>query len=281
MFESQSYTGLRHMAEQVAAARETTGLATGVQACEALRQVQKTQDILDGVHADLLARVEESEAYTDEGASSTTSWARQQLRMSPGEAGRRRKAGNTLRTLPGVAAALGIGKIRAGHVDEFTGGITKLGADVMADVEELLLPIAESETPQVLREAISYLHEVLHPDDLDDKYAKGMERRDIKVAKCGQGWHLTGFLDQEVGAKFNEWLKTVSRPECEGDDRTPAGRRVDAFDRLLDTPDTPADTEPDADTSADADDADAEPATGTEADAETNAGTGADSETDV
>ena len=234
MFEMQSYADLRDTAERLAAARGAVGLATGAQACEALRQVQTAQDVLDGVHASLLARVEESEAYADEGASSTATWARRELRMSPSEARRRRKAGNTLRILPEVAASLGVGKIRAAHVDEFTAGITKLGADDMVDAQSILLPIAETETPQVLREAISYLHEVLHPEDLDDKYAKGMDRADLKAAKCGDGWHVTGFLPQHVGAKLNEWLKIVSHPECEGDDRAPSARRVDGLEQLLD-----------------------------------------------
>lgn len=234
MFDSKSFADLRRGAEQLAAARESVGLATGVQACEALRQVQKAQDVLDGVHATLLARVEESEGYSEESASSCVAWARRELRLSPHEARRRRKAGDTLRALPDVAASLGVTRIRAAHVDEFTAGITKLGADVVYDAQDLLLPIAETEEPTVLREAISYLHAVLHPDDLDDKYAKGMDRADIKAAKCGDGWHLSGFLRQHVGAKLNEWLKVVSRPECDGDDRAPSARRVDGLENLLD-----------------------------------------------
>ena len=266
MFDAQSYTDLRRGAERLAAARQATELATGAQACEALREVQCTQDVLDGVHAALLARVDESEAYADEGASSTTSWARRELRMAAGEAGRRRKAGNTLRILPDVAAALGVGGIRAAHVDEFTAGITKLGADIMVDAQPLLLPIAETETPQVLRAMISYLHEVVHPEDLDDKYAKGMERADVKTAKCGKGWHVTGFLPQHVGAKLCEWLKAVSHPESEGDDRAPSARRVDAFEALLDSFNDGASNEPaDADASDAGSDADGSRADAAEA----------------
>ena len=96
MFDAQLYDDLRHDADRVAAARIETPLATGEQAREALRTVQRVQDVLDGVHATLLAQIEESETYADDGASSTSAWARQELRMPAGEAGRRRRAGETL-----------------------------------------------------------------------------------------------------------------------------------------------------------------------------------------
>lgn len=235
MFDPEPYDQLAEMATQVAAARAETALATGAQACDALRAVQKAQDVLDGVHADLLAQIEASDGHTEEGASSTTSWARQELRMGVGETRQRRKAGATLSALPTVAAALADGRIRLAHVYEFTTGITKLGTDVMVDAQHILLPVAEASDPSVLRALITRIHQVLHPEDLDDKYARGMDRQDLSASKCGDGWHITGFLPQHVGAKFHAWLKAVSAAEYEGDDRPPSARRVDAFGRLLDT----------------------------------------------
>src|SRR5699024_10995212 len=241
MFDTQAFDSLRQDAERVAAARSEMGLATGAQGREELRAVQRVQDVLDGVHAALLSQVESSEAYAEEGASSTAAWARRELRMPAGEASRRRRAGQTLAILPDVAASLAAGKIRLAHVYEFTSGITKLGTEVMVDAQEILLPVAESCDPMVLRELISELHAVIHPDDLDDKYAKGMDRADIKAAKCGQGWHLSGFLPQHVGVKLNEWLRSVSAPEGDGDNRAPSQRRVDGLARLLAGADGPAD----------------------------------------
>lgn len=234
MFDTRLHETLRHDAEQIAAARTETPLATGEQAREALRTVQRVQDVLDGVHAALLSQIEASQSYTDDGASSSAAWARQELRMPSGEASKRRRAGETLQVLPDVAAALAEGRIRLAHVYEFTSGITKLGADAMVDAQEILLPVAESCDPMVLRELISELHAVVHPEDLDDKYAKGMNRRDITAAKCGEGWHVTGFLDAVAGTKFHEFLKAASAPEGEGDDRAPSDRRVDGLEHLLD-----------------------------------------------
>src|SRR5690625_1366866 len=116
MFDTRLYATLRQDAERVAAARSEMGLATGAQARDALRAVQRVQDVLDGVHAALLSQVESSEAYAEEGASSTAAWVRRELRMPAGEASRRRRAGQTLAILPDVAAALAAGRIRLAHV---------------------------------------------------------------------------------------------------------------------------------------------------------------------
>ena len=246
MFDSQIYATLRQDAGAVAAAREHTALATGQQVCDALRDVQTSLDMLEGVRADLLARLEAGDGYAEEGASTTSTWARQQLRMCLGESRKNWRAGQTLQLLPAVAQALAEGRIRAAHVYEFTSGVTKLGADVMTDLEDILLPVAESNDPSELKAAISVLHEILHPDELDDQYARGMERKDFKATRCGEGYHVTGFLDILTGAKVHAWLKDVSGPEYEDDDRTPGQRRVDALARLIDQAVTPA---PDADAS--------------------------------
>ncbi|HLR84220.1 MAG TPA: DUF222 domain-containing protein, partial [Nocardioidaceae bacterium] len=234
MFDPSAYTTLRQNAAALAAAREDTALATGQQLCDALREVQVGIDMLEGVRADLLARLEASDGYAEEGASTTSSWARKELRMGLGESRKNCRAGQTLQLLPAVAQALAEGRIRAAHVYEFTAGVTKLGADVMADLEDILLPVAESNDPSEVKAAISALHEILHPDELDKQYARGMERKDFKATRCGEGYHVTGFLDILTGAKVSAWLKDVSGPEYEGDDRTPGQRRVDALARLID-----------------------------------------------
>src|SRR5699024_7368246 len=128
MFDTQAYATLRQDAERVAAARSEMGLATGAQARDALRAVQRVQDVLDGVHAALLLQVESSEAYAEEGASSTAAWVRRELLMPAGEACRRRRGGHSLAILPDVVASLAACRFRLAHVYEFTSGITKLGA---------------------------------------------------------------------------------------------------------------------------------------------------------
>lgn len=87
----------------------------------------------------------------------------------------------------------------------------------------------------MVRGAINHLNEIVNPESLDNDYVKGMARRDLKLAKCGQGFHVSGFLDQVPGAQFAAWLKAKSAPVNDGDDRAPADRRVDEFAHLLNT----------------------------------------------
>lgn len=136
MFDAVMYEEHRRSADALAAARSQTPLATGAQLCEALRSVQATQDVLDGVAADLLALLDSTEGYAEEGASTAASWAVRELRVPVRAARRRVRAGQALHVLPMLAAAAAAGRVRAAHVDEFAAGITKVGADVMADTED-------------------------------------------------------------------------------------------------------------------------------------------------
>ncbi|UPK75495.1 HNH endonuclease [Nocardioidaceae bacterium SCSIO 66511] len=247
MFEPQTYTRLHEQARQAANASDAVGLATDEQLCQSLRDLQSALDLLDGVRASLFAQLKESEAYKSDGASTVAGWARQELRMGLGESRRHTKAGQTLKTLPKVAAALDAGTIRGAHVDEFTVGVTKVGVDIMTNLQDVLLPIARECEPRDLRVAINELNDIVNCEERDKAYQRGMNKRDIRVDKCGDGYYVSGMLDPVTGAKFAQWAKTVSMPEYDGDDRTPSDRRVDGLGRMLDDQNTPppADQRPD------------------------------------
>ncbi|UPK74093.1 HNH endonuclease [Nocardioidaceae bacterium SCSIO 66511] len=239
MFEPQTYTRLRDLAGRAANASDAVGLATDEQLCGALRDLQSALDLLDGVRASLFAQLKESEAHKSDGASTVAGWARQELRMGLGESRRHTKAGQTLKTLPKVAAALDAGTIRGAHVDEFTVGVTKVGVDIMTNLQDVLLPIARECEPRDLRVAINELNDIVNCEERDKAYQRGMNKRDIRVDKCGDGYYVSGMLDPVTGAKFSQWLKTVSMPEYDGDDRPPSDRRVDGLGRMLDDQNTP------------------------------------------
>ncbi|UPK75732.1 HNH endonuclease [Nocardioidaceae bacterium SCSIO 66511] len=254
MFEPQTYTRLRDLAGQAADASDAIGLATDEQLCQSLRDLQAALDLLDGVRASLFAQLKETEAHKADGASTVAGWARQQLRMGLGESRRHTKAGQTLKTLPKVAAALDAGQIRGAHVDEFTVGVTKVGADIMTDLQDVLVPLACECEPRDLRVAINELNDIVNCEERDKAYQRGMNKRDIRVDKCGDGYYVSGMLDPVTGAKFAQWAKTVSAPEYDGDDRAPSDRRVDGLGRMLDdqiTPPPPDQQQPSDEQSAD------------------------------
>ncbi|UYM06116.1 DUF732 domain-containing protein [Solicola gregarius] len=128
MFESETYARIRQSAATAVSPRTDTALATGAQICDALRAVQQAQDILDGIQADLMTRLEDTAGYDDEGASTVVGWATRELRLTRPQARQRLKAGRTLQALSDASDALAEGRIRLDHVHELTGGITKLGS---------------------------------------------------------------------------------------------------------------------------------------------------------
>lgn len=234
MFEPDLYDQLRDVARRVVEARSETSLATAEQLCAAKRTVQAAQDLLDGVAADLAARMDETRAFEVEGAPTAAAWMRHELRLSTRQARQQVAAGRTLRLLPDVAEALAAGEIRLDHVHVFTAGIEKVGDQTLAKAAPtVLLPIARTSDPSGVRAAIDHLYETLHPEELEKAWAQGMDRRDIQVAPCGDGYHLTGFLDIITGSKLHTYLK-ASAGHGPDDTRTPAQRRVDAIGRAID-----------------------------------------------
>ena len=93
--------------------------------------------------------------------------------------------------------------------------------------------MARANEPNELFRVVRALREAVYPDDLDKAWAEGMDRQDIQVNAVPDGWHITGFLSAEIGAKFKAVLDSVSKPTDPDDTRTGAQRRIDGFDTVL------------------------------------------------
>ncbi|WP_370618394.1 HNH endonuclease [Mumia sp. Pv 4-285] len=224
-------------------------LADGVQARAALRTAQEMADLLEGWRAQLLDQLDETAAYSDDGAPSAVAWARRELRLDDRTTARLRAAGRTMRMLPGVGAAMAAGEIRLDHLAAFTGALRRIDHEVLVDATEgVLLPLAKQAPPADLRKAIDRVDQLVRPERAVKAWEDGMDKRDIKLARAGEGFHLTGFLDVELGARLRSFLIAASSPrsqgECEATDdadrggrkdrRTAAQRRADALSELLD-----------------------------------------------
>ncbi|WP_370619769.1 HNH endonuclease [Mumia sp. Pv 4-285] len=259
MFDSGRYAALGEAFDAVAAM--PVGLADSAQTRAALRDLQSISDRVEGLRASLLDHMDASGAFADEGASSTLSWARRELRLSDATTKRLRAAGHTMRTLPGVGDAMLAGEIRLEHVAHLTSGLRRIDPAVFADAtEHILLPLAKQAAPSDLAQAIDRLDEVTHPEKLDEAWKRGMDKRDVQVSRAGDGYHLAGFVDVVLGAKLKAFLVAASAPRgpsgCEGegdgpdvgagggdgdrhgaarrDERSPSQRRTDALHDLMD-----------------------------------------------
>jgi hypothetical protein len=199
----------------------------------ALKAIQAAQDALDAAKAERLAALESSKDYELDGASSITTWARNELRLDAGQAKKLTRSAAAIAMLPAVAEAAGEGRIRIDHVALFAYGLKHIGISTIREAEEWLLPVALTHEPGALRQVMKSLREAVYPDSLDEAWAKGMERQDIQVNPVPDGWHVNGFLNSVTGAKFKSVLDTLGAPRDKDDDRPGAERRVDGFDRML------------------------------------------------
>jgi len=202
---------------------------------DSLRAIQVAQDALDAVKAECLAELEESRVFELDGASTLSTWVRNELRLSAKDAAALVRASATLAQLPQVADAARSGVIRAEHVAVFSYGLKHVGADTMVQSQSWLLDVARSCEPNELHRVVRALREAIYPDELDQAWVDGMDKQDIQVNPVPGGWHVTGFLSTEVGAKFKAVLDSVAKPVDAHDDRPGAERRTTGFDQLLDS----------------------------------------------
>ena len=223
--------------------RDDTTIATLRDAARAMRSVttsptskamaiQRAIDALTAEQARTLAEIDESKAHEAAGASSIGTWARRELNQDAGLTRQMVRAGRTFRDLPKVAEAARRGEIGFGHVNSFTYALKHVGHDETRLMEEPLLETAEALPPAEFHARVREVRDVVHPDDLDQAWLKGMDKRDIRLARTTEGWHVTGFLDIETGAKLNTILRNVSVPRDADDQRAPSERRMDAFDEI-------------------------------------------------
>lgn len=202
-------------------------------ATDVLRAAQLGRDVLDAVRVTGMRELVETGSHEEEGASSVTTWARRELRLDAQETGRLRRATTVAGVLPRVGEAAAAGLLRLEHLNAFAYGIKHLGAEKMAAAQDVLLEHATTHEPGSLLRLVKRLRAHLYPDDLDEAWVAGMDREDLRLTPCAEGFHVTGFLGATTGAAFRAVLDNLSVPRAEGDDRSPSQRRVAGLSELL------------------------------------------------
>jgi len=200
---------------------------------EKLHALQTVSDAVDAMKAALLAELGSSNGHEADGASTLNQWVRNQLRMNTTQASVLVRNSLAIRDLDLVAEAALSGQINAAHVQAFVYGIRHVGLDVVRAHEQALVAVALERDPGDLFTVVKHLKDTLHPEDLDDKWEKGMEKEDLAVDALPDGWHVTGFLNTLTGAKLKQVLDSVSAPHGKEDLRSGAERRVQGLDDLL------------------------------------------------
>jgi hypothetical protein len=204
----------------------TSSTADEVKALAAVRNAA------DAAMCGRLAAMDAAREHEAEGASSIVTWARRELHQDAGVTRQMVRAAATFRDLPVVGEAARAGLISFEHITSFTYALRHIGIGDTQLIEEPLLEFAKSVSPSEFHAKVRQVRDVAHPDDLDRAWLKGMDKRDIRLARTSEGWHLTGFLDTETGAKLDTIVKNLSVPRDAGDVRSPSQRRMDSLDQI-------------------------------------------------
>ncbi|KAA1372212.1 DUF222 domain-containing protein, partial [Aeromicrobium fastidiosum] len=198
-----------------------------------LHAAQAARDALDATISTLLADLDASKDYEIDGTSTLNAWVRTQLHVDAGVASMLVRNTAVLRDLPLFADAATAGRVNAHHLRALAFGLKHLGLDIMLDLQEPLLVVAETTEPSALFQILRELKDIKHPEDLDDAHLRGMDKQDFQVNAVPDGWHVTGFLNAITGAKLKKVLDAISAPTDKDDTRTGSERRVQGIDDLL------------------------------------------------
>lgn len=207
--------------------------SVAVGATDEVRALVAARDALDAAISEGLLRIDETAAHEAEGASSVQTWARREVRLDASETRARLRSARAMRELPAMARLHREGRISAQHVVLFDFSLRHVGESQTRELDAALLEVALVAEPAELKRVVRRFKDVEHPEALDEAWVRGMERRDLQVHRCGDGWHVSEFLPIQVGARLRAFLTSSSVPVAEGDERTAAQRRVDALDALL------------------------------------------------
>lgn len=198
-----------------------------------LRALGEARQAIEAAMSERLALLEQTQEHVAEDAPSVTVWARRELRQDARRTRQMMRAAETMRDLPTVGRAARAGRIGLDHVARFTFALAHVDADAVRRVEAELLAVAERHEPQRLKQLVDRMRAVLHGEELDAAWIAGQEKAHVSLHALPDGWHLTGFLPTEVGAKLKAVLDAVAVPREAGDRRSASQRRVDGLDVVL------------------------------------------------
>ncbi|TSE02035.1 DUF222 domain-containing protein [Skermania sp. ID1734] len=214
---------------------------TDQQVLNSIAQVTQAQNVLAGVQARLLARVEAAELTAQLGATSTAAWLADSGRVDPAIAKRQVAVARSLQTLPVMAAALQRGEISEAHAEAIVAAISALqracpAADLGA-AEQQLVDVALAGTPAAVCETGRELVLSHAPEREPVAEDPELNRLDYGTGRDGRG-KLRADLDKLTFEKLRSVLEPLAAPrpgpDAEPDPRCAAQRRADALADIVD-----------------------------------------------
>src|SRR5690606_22298161 len=234
---SSSETTAGEVVDRAVAARVLREVAdlldTFAPVTDLLRAAQTGRDVLDVLRVAGVAELQATGAHEDEGASTVTTWARRELRIDAAETARLRRTARVTELMGKVGEAASAAQLRSEHLNAFAFGITHLGLEPMLAAEEPLVEYAISHEPAGLTALVRAMRARVHPDELDRAWIEGMDKEDLRLTRCGEGYTITGFLGATTGAQLKAVLASLTTPRTQSDHRPASERRCTGLSELL------------------------------------------------
>lgn len=141
--------------------------------------------------------------------------------------------GTTLPALAGTAAAYEAGAISAKHTAAICHGTEKVGVEVIAAAEDILLEAAAALDSARLGRLVTHIRHIVDPDGADADAAEAFERRGLWASPTLEGMvRVDGLLDPDTGEALLAAVNSGPPPAAD-DTRTPAQRRADRLGETL------------------------------------------------
>ncbi|MGH3730652.1 MAG: DUF222 domain-containing protein [Micromonosporaceae bacterium] len=220
--------------------------STDAQITELLVEATRIRNQLAALELRIVAEADGRDIASRAAASSTPSWLRGTVNLSPAEAKRRVALATALNHLQPTRQALTDGSVSAPHAQVIARCVAELPDEVTGDVrasaESFLVEHAQQFDPVQLARLGSRILEVVDPDAADIDEARRLanqekrahQRRDLRLTPDGHGtvW-LRGRLDTESAAIVQRALDPLAAPRPTDADqpdlRNPGCRAADAL----------------------------------------------------
>jgi 5-methylcytosine-specific restriction protein A len=169
-----------------------------------------------------------AELWELDAATSMSAWLQQEARMTRGAATTTAQTAAVLRDLPVTAAAWQAGVLSEGQVQAILANVPARHRALFADHEAELVPalanLSVAEVAAIMRD----WHE--RADALDPGPEPTEPERSLHHSQTyGGRFETKGSFDAAMGALIAAALGLATTPDADGESRTPAERRADAF----------------------------------------------------
>jgi len=208
---------------------------------EALHEAHAAQQALALVTAQLVRQVDSRDLAREQHATSTTTWLRAQLKVTPQTARRLVELGAAVDRYPELCQALCDGRVDIEQAAIIAAAVSELpdeiGMDAGRRAEAMLIGWAADIDAHGLRKLGRRILEHVAPEIAEAADEAALRRQDARAHQArrltltpvapGQV-RIAGILDAEAAAIVNAALDPLCTPRP-GDDRSPAQRRADAL----------------------------------------------------